>query len=122
MRPQKNPLLDLPWRDVLALLVEYLNVQTTGTKRLWWVLTALRGPDNESSAAKDATTAVIRHAIGLRQGVGNGAVVREDSEAAVALRDEIRLNRTATGYHFIMHASEAFEALNLNWWRNNNPR
>src|SRR5208337_448887 len=64
-------------RAVLSQLVNFLNTEQSGdAQKLWNILTALRGPDahtlvvwrdgaRSAGAVKLATTAVIRHALGL---------------------------------------------------------
>ena len=62
-------------RQLLDTIVTVLNGPRTEAKQLWNVLTALRGPDSDSSYLKDLTTARIRGAIGLKDGNGGGAIV-----------------------------------------------
>ena len=85
-------------------------------KKLWEVLTALRGPDyGESYNTKRATTAVIRyHALGS-SAVRGFAQVRPDDEYSVRTRCEMK------GRHFIDHAILAFDALGLKWCEHNGP-
>jgi hypothetical protein len=90
------------------------EVQELEKKRVWRVLTALRGPDfggpvyrNET---KRATTAVIRHRLlgfNLLQGF-----TERDLESSVRRRR--RMSRSGMG-HFGLHAMEAFEVLGLKW-------
>lgn len=125
-------LIGLSWKKVLRLLVEYLNANThegetldgwmegnNDQKCLWWVLTALRGPDynaswNENALRdKESTTAVIRQMIGLRRGVGNGATVNADSVVHTNWRNQLAV--MGGSYHFKMHVINAFKALGLSW-------
>ena len=62
-------------KNILLDLVTFLNTRTAEAAKLWWVLTALRGPDNDSNRTKTATTCVIRDAVGLREGVGKPIAV-----------------------------------------------
>lgn len=100
-------------RKVLQDVVEFLNTFSPEAKKLWWVLTALRGPDNESVGMKGATTAVIRYAVGLDDEVGNGATVHGDLATGPELR--AKLNDNGREYHFKIHNRMAFEALGLSW-------
>ena len=70
-----------PWQLELERTVHFLNTATdTQSRKLWAVLTALRGPDSENFDEKDSITAVILHAIGLRaRAYVAGAVVSADS-------------------------------------------
>ena len=107
------------WRVELKRIVDFLNTKTPDAKKLWWVLTALRGPDSYNVIEyKGATTAVIRHACGLRQGVGNGATVNPDSVFSARLRTD---PPGALSYHFVEHARFAFEELGLEWDTFNEP-
>lgn len=97
-------------------LVDFLNTFSDESKKLWWVLTALRGPDNDNEYQKNATTGVIRHAAGLRGGVGNGATTNPDSHDALVHRTN---SFSPNDYHFKLHAKKAFETLGLDWDRIN---
>lgn len=97
-------------------LVDFLNTFSLESKKLWWVLTALRGPDTESERQKSATTSVIRHAAGLREWVGNGATTNPDSQEALVHRTNAF---SPNDYHFKLHAKKAFETLGLDWDRVN---
>ena len=56
-----------PWQLELERTVHFLNTASdVQSRKLWAVLTALRGPDSDIGNDKYSTTAVIRHAIGLR--------------------------------------------------------
>ena len=106
-------------KNILLDLVTFLNTRTAEAAKLWWVLTALRGPDNDSNRTKTATTCVIRDAVGLREGVGNGASVEEDQTSGPSERE--LLNHDFEMHHFRMHAQKAFEVLGLGWDYNNAP-
>lgn len=91
---------------------------------LWWVLSALRGPDTDEDYGmlKGATTAVIRHKIGLKDESDDGDTcypftVHGDS----ALYLDVRLKNSYSNTdewkipHFIRHAKAAFMVLGLKW-------
>lgn len=99
------------FRPLLKEIVRFLNVKDVAAAELWWILTALRGPDNSACTAKPATTAVIRYACGLAQGVGNYATITKDSGPSV----DIRCALDPYSDHFALHASEAFRVLGLKW-------
>jgi hypothetical protein len=122
------------WKELVSEIVEYLHFEDEDSTRLWDVLSALRGPDcsyetmqenaiyasgdvrlaedTRMNELKKATTAVIRHAIGMR--INQGLVVRKDTPKFSELR------RNLTGYtHFVSHLQRAFEALGLDWWETN---
>jgi hypothetical protein len=114
-------------RTLLRQIVKFLNTDKTGDAgKLWHVLTALRGPDDENKELKAATTAVIRHALGLKgtvtvfNGIQDGSdstytfILNRDSKKHVALRG-VEMH----GSHFKHHANYAFEALGLDWWKLN---
>jgi hypothetical protein len=114
-------------RTLLRQIVKFLNTDKTGDAgKLWHVLTALRGPDDESAELKAATTAVIRHAIGLKgtvttyNGIQDGSnstytfILNRDTKKHTALRG-VEMH----GSHFKQHANYAFMALGLNWWKVN---
>jgi hypothetical protein len=116
-----------PWQLELERTVHFLNTATdVQSRKLWAVLTALRGPDSDDSYEKYATTSVIRHAIGLRKSVA-GAIVNADSAENAAIRMNIfplelshfgglRLRKWT---HFSHHVKLAFEALGLVWDKDN---
>lgn len=130
METKSNPLLGLSWRIVLSWLVEYFNkgngdASTTtveaydNARQLWWVITALRGPDADNTVEnlKKATTAVLRHKVGLKQGVGNGATVRPDNMDNVQTRRDLAQNFEQA--HFRTHIGQAFEIMGLQWEEDN---
>ena len=85
-------------------------------------LTALRGPDSDRPGQKYGTTAVIRHAIGLRSYIA-GAIVEPDSVENTRLRltyFPIAINERGDlklkyWEHFSFHAKRAFDVLGLAW-------
>jgi hypothetical protein len=113
------------FKTILPKIVKFLNESPDGRK-LWDVLTALRGPDHldrpDSDQIKDSTTAVIRYAIGLNGSVGKddsdqfSFTISTDSEKAAAFRRSANEKSTPlSSYHFFSHAHGAFDALGLNW-------
>lgn len=115
--------------DVLGLLVKSINTSVDG-KLIWNVVSALRGPDRnlivdggerDMTDVKDATTCVLRYALGLNYGIRNGRFVgsywfsvHEDTkEFAEYRRERIPYD------HFGLHARDAFRALGLSWDRVN---
>jgi hypothetical protein len=113
-KPQRD------WKAELDRIVEFLNYgdgDDGATSALWNVLSALRGPDEDDhmDALKCSTTAVIRHAIGLKT---DSLVICPDEERAVEARKMVDDATT----HFIWHAKNAFSVLGLKWTENNGGR
>lgn len=109
------------FRVELKRIVDFMKVQDIESENLYYVLAALRGPDYGTSdfdpdayLDKSATTAIIRHAIGIE---AYGLTVHGDSDDHVARR----CNELAKWSHFKEHAQRAFEILGLEWHANNNP-
>jgi hypothetical protein len=85
-------------------------------KKLWDVMTALRGPDgNGQEHRKGCATAVIRTAfLGTPQPFGTyGAIFGKDGAGAAIMRSAM------TSDHFASHAVSAFTALGLDWDKEN---
>ena len=83
-------------------------------KRLWNILTALRGPDDKDLGVKHATTSVIRTAVfGIDSPFAKYADFNHDDKAAVKARESMVYD------HFKSHAISAFNALGLEWDKNN---
>jgi len=90
-------------------------------KALWWVLSALRGPDEQNSQngisdhdAKWATTEVIRGRLGLWENGNQASCLSSTSDTADKL--ELRKRIVTTGdNHFGYHARMAFHVLGLKW-------
>lgn len=95
-----------------------LNMHSEGSK-LWCVLTALRGPDNNDDGIKRATTAVIRRKVGIREDNSGRAIVNTDSSEYKNTR--ARLASWFVSSHFLEHAQNAFSALGLKWNEVNEP-
>jgi hypothetical protein len=89
-------------------------------QKVWQILTALRGPDDEGpgslekaqtrSRIKAATTAVIRRAVfGEASAVDSCAITRPDTTYSAEVRLDVPPG------HFGSHVEDAFNALGLNW-------
>jgi hypothetical protein len=105
------------WRAELARIVRFLNKGNEGSEKLWFVLTALRGPDDVMLwQEKGATTSVIRFAAGLDPEVNLPASVGHDEVCGMRIREEMK------GGHFRRHAENAFIALGLKWDELNEAR
>lgn len=86
-----------------------------GRKEMWDILTALRGPDNENSQEKSATTAVIRYMLlgeKTYKTISKLALVHPDSKEKADYRYNYKKGILG---HFGIHAVEAFTALGLKW-------
>ena len=100
-------------REVLNIIKEFLNRDNEyefnkEQRKLWKVLTGLRGPDNDDSQLKDCTTAVIRYyALGDVK-KSTGAIVELDCTKYAEQRQELKIG------HFESHVRMAFDALELN--------
>lgn len=90
----------------------YEGINDTEGGKLWSILTALRGPDDGDGSLKKATTAVIRHHIGVHAANLGGAVANPDSETLALFRRNFAFG---SYNHFIFHAKLAFIALGLKW-------
>jgi hypothetical protein len=73
---------------------------------------ALRGPDNRDEDLKAATTAVIRHRLGINR---EFCIVYPDIEFRVKQRNIASSEATANEAHFLRHAEDAFRKLGLHW-------
>lgn len=111
------------FKSILNKVVKFLNDAGPESKKLWDVLTALRGPDDSCFNTKDATTAVVRHTIGLSGRTGSdlnstyhGYAVKPDNTQYSHRRKELEsgLARLLPG-HFRDHILAAFNALDLKW-------
>lgn len=105
-----------PFEKELQRIARFLNEGGDQAGKLWDVLSALRGPDDEKTrvrGTKFATTAVIRYTMGLKRDAGIPAVICPDKYQWADLRT-IHLT-DHFGDHFMKHAYKAFEALGLDW-------
>jgi len=103
------------FRPLLKEIADFLNVGDDEAGKLWYVLSALRGPDvnpEDSIDIKYATTGVIRHHIGLTNPRFNLADVVADKPASAGVRPTTYENM---GWHFSGHVQNAFIALGLKW-------
>lgn len=53
-------------KKMLDQIVKFIQTNDIESSKLWAILTALRGPDNNSKQLKDKTTARLRYAIGFK--------------------------------------------------------
>ena len=109
------------FRDVLNHIQSFLEsdgILSSEKYKLWDVLSALRGPDSGTDTLKNSTTAVIRrHALGNSLGYV-GATTNTDDDTYAA-------NRANVGYrydHFHSHVLNAFSALDLDYFENNDKK
>jgi hypothetical protein len=97
----------------LVHMKEYFRDRTISNvhkKRVWNVITALRGPDDENTFLKEATTAVIRHKV-MGGHIPVGAIINPDNDVYA----KHRRNMDARYDHFSRHVMYAFDALKLDW-------
>jgi hypothetical protein len=116
-------LSELTIKQVLDLVVNTLN--GPNGRKLWHVLTALRGPDSSRVGAglKDSTTAELRGALGIN-GKFTGAITATcgafGKDTLDSLTCKISLNQvysslkkqhTEIDHHFVTHYVDALQAL-----------
>lgn len=115
--------------DVLRGFFLDESIEEFEKRKLWNILTALRGPDNSNDfSTKEATTAVVRAHFFWKDGHiprdfidrGRdlfGSIIREDStrHALKRVRDD------DGGVHFRSHVLKAFDAFGLKWDESNQP-
>lgn len=111
-------------KEVFALLrafMENQKVRLHEKRDLWCVLTALRGPDDSGSdETKNATTAIVRHAVFGEDCLADwGVISHEDAEHYAEKRRLLELEGRPTQWHFWSHVRSAFEALGLGWNESN---
>lgn len=100
-------------RELVDTLVANLNVGDEASRSLWEILTALRGPDQESNDAdeiKYRTTSRFRGLIGMESTIGLypvGAIVYHEKPSDVLPNDSI-----VVGHHFLVHYTDALAAAN----------
>lgn len=94
---------------------------------IWCVITALRGPDVYFQSGelgfghndlKEATTAVIRHKLGINAHNRYGVAAWPDNQISVGIRRKFDAHFDCGDrgiWHFIEHAKAAFLALGLKW-------
>lgn len=99
-------------KELLQPIVEEVNSRSRIGRDLWFLLTALRGPDDTSDEAKQLkhhTTARLRHALGFN---GDAYEFDTNSSPLPKLTDIEREKRDDPNRHFKAHfrlAVEAFE-------------
>jgi hypothetical protein len=101
--------------EALKAVVEVLNHDDDDSRLLWHILTALRGPDNSDKNLKEATTARLRHAIGIkhcprycgphRPYGSNGALL--STEPLPSSSDVYETVLQSAGSHFANHILKA---------------
>lgn len=118
--------------DVLAALVEDFGVlPNEERKKVWDVLTALRGPDGVHDAddlLKQSTTCVIRRRLfgdalsrldplGYPYAAQNGDTPARAAQRATCDLESVPVSAASKHphAHFIRHAQRAFRALGLKW-------
>lgn len=111
MNPEVRKILD----DIDAVLM----TQSDTSKQLWNVLSALRGPDDESEAKKELTIEIRRAAFPLttkRADEGNGGFSPQGNNFGMGREDgppripaDIMIHRD----HFRSHIRSAAKALNI---------
>lgn len=92
------------------------EIDSEERRNVWDVLTALRGPDNESLYdIKQNATTVLRYALLGKEGYSLplGADVFADSDHKSKRRTE--LEKDADNFHFYNHLKRGFNALSLKW-------
>jgi hypothetical protein len=113
-------------RDIVA----YLNTgPLEDTNRLWWILTALRGPDNDlvphslsdhsdfnlpTKSLKSLTTARIRKIIGINPGCVSSMLTRQGAainDGIPSIDEVLTSYRNTVGAHFFGHFANALRAL-----------
>lgn len=102
-------------KDIVEFLTTDIDCHPERSE-LWDILTALRGPDfsDWNGETKAATTAVIRYKLGLRDGENAaGAICEPDSPKKVEFRKNLIVS--GASWHFVSHAQNAFNALDLKW-------
>lgn len=110
-------------KEVFAQLREsFISLDYTERRKVWDVLTALRGPDRgDNVALKAASTALVR---GVVFGQHAGAYIREFAFVEFADTNYFAERRNmvsescdgSVNYHFLSHIRRAFEALGLSFY------
>ena len=83
-------------------------------KKVWEILTSLRGEDEGSDIIKEATTALIRGRLGLKEVPHWLLAIHLQDTKVLAEKRYAMVCR-----HFKMHVIKAFNALNLKWYEVN---
>lgn len=100
-------------KELVSILNRGSDVQYEDQIHLWYILTALRGPDSSYDTVKNLTTARIRGAIGLQSGNPGGATVCTKCPLFTVEfnRDEKALLSREQSSHFLTHYDMAVKAL-----------
>lgn len=108
-------------RELLDKVVTFLNERDEDSRKMWNLLSALRGPDSENEDVKHLTTSRLRGALGLRECsqfmVNNNPPIYagEDNFDTKWEIDrqvkEILQGYQRENYHFIKHAASGNVAL-----------
>ena len=99
-------------RKAIDHVVKVLNDGGNESRLLWYVLTALRGPDNDDDSVKHRSTTHLRGAIGLKHCDGFVyALVSYGKPRRFSHADEGSRTSTHVQYHFRNHFNAAVEAL-----------
>lgn len=99
--------------EVKALLdpiVKALNEEDRIASELWAILSALRGPDTNDYALKEATTAVLRYKIGLRNYLTLCINAKDKLRESSKLPPETF--KKPAELHFVNHFDNAVYAIN----------
>lgn len=80
-------------------------------QKLWYVLTALRGPDSGNTQIKQLTTAIIRNKAVPRLTRRIGADIKKGEANLDNIKTVAELTKEST--HFLRHAEDAIEALGI---------
>jgi hypothetical protein len=111
-------------KSLLKEIVEFLNYSSEG-RSMWQILTALRGPDNNSDEIKEKTTQRFRHQLGIQSRNGGGALTSEQPIDLVAPLDTSNVFSSLQGqtdylkdrlpvdvqWHFMQHFIQGVNAL-----------
>lgn len=111
-------------RELLDNVVKFLNVHDDDSRKIWNLLTALRGPDSKNDAVKHVTTSRLRGALGLREcsqfmvsytppifDVGEYGYNYGGTRAAIDMRVSEIHDGQRESDHFLTHAAFGNDAL-----------
>jgi hypothetical protein len=101
-----------PAKKILEDIKTYFNGTATKEQKLelWFVLSALRGPDSDDEDVKDATANIIRYKLFGRTVIPDTTILTSRNfEGANEIRKAIPKG------HFKWHAHKAFDVLGLKW-------
>lgn len=108
-------LMGMNYRQVLDQIDEYLAdpaVRRGNKEKLWDVLTALRGPDDDDEAAKHSITVNVRVKALPRSALAYNTSADEPFGPILGGGTPFDLSKANT-HHFRRHASTAATALNI---------